>query len=60
MGFGSQQDAPFESPLEKGRVKLPEYPGIVLRLDLVDLMSLPLGPCLGGEQDFSEFRHFAF
>lgn len=60
MGFGSQKNAPFESSLENGRIKLPEHPGSVLCLDLVDLMSLPLGPCLGGEQDFSEFRHLAF
>ena len=60
VGFGSLQGASFESPLDKGWIKLPEYPGSVLRLDLEDLMSFAFSPCLGGKQDFREFWHFAF
>jgi hypothetical protein len=60
MSFGSLQGAPFEHPFDKGRVKLPENAGGVLRLDLENLMSLAFPPCLGGKQDFCEFRHFVF
>ncbi len=60
MSFGPLERAALERPFDKGRIKLPENAGGVLRLDLEDLTSFAFFPCLGGKQDFREFRHFVF
>jgi hypothetical protein len=60
VGSGPLERASLERSFDKGRIKLPENAGSVLRLDLEDLMSRAFFPCLGGKQDFCEFRHFAF